>query len=72
MTEPKDLLLVNEQLRRSNRRWKTACFALIILVVSVLLLESRLRVKARAVLQMKEAAHAAFAANQAEEAGQPR
>ena len=32
MTEPKDLLLVNEQLRRSNRGWKalalTACAAL--------------------------------------------
>jgi hypothetical protein len=37
MTEPKDLLLVNEQLRRSNRRWKTlalaACATLLLLVV---------------------------------------
>ena len=27
MTEPKDLLLVNEQLRRSNCRWKTLALA---------------------------------------------
>ena len=27
MTEPKDLLLVNEQLRRSNRRWKALALA---------------------------------------------
>jgi hypothetical protein len=34
MTEPKDLLLVIEQLRRSNRQWKTlalaACSAILI------------------------------------------
>ena len=38
MTEPKDLLLVNEQLRRSNRRWKAlalvACFALALMVIA--------------------------------------
>jgi hypothetical protein len=37
MTEPKDLLLVNEQLRQSNRRWKTlalaACSALLLVVL---------------------------------------
>ena len=37
MTEPKDLLLVNEQLRRSNRRWKalalTACAALVLVLL---------------------------------------
>jgi cell division protein FtsB len=37
MTEPKDLLLLVEQLRRSNRRWKTlaltACFALALMFV---------------------------------------
>ena len=37
MSEPKDLVLVNEQLRRSNHRWKTlalsACSALILMVV---------------------------------------
>jgi hypothetical protein len=27
VTEPKELLLVNEQLRRSNRRWKTLALA---------------------------------------------
>jgi hypothetical protein len=37
MTEPKDLLLINEQLRQSNRFWKTlalaACSALIIMAL---------------------------------------
>lgn len=37
MSEPKDLLLVNEQLRRSNRRWKAlalaACSALVLVVL---------------------------------------
>ncbi len=37
MTEPKDLVLLNEQLRRSNRRWKvialTACGALILMAI---------------------------------------
>ena len=37
MTEPKDLLLALEQLRRSNRRWKAlalaACATLLLLVV---------------------------------------
>src|SRR3954464_13555365 len=27
MTEPKDLLLINEKLRRSNRRWKALALA---------------------------------------------
>jgi hypothetical protein len=39
MTEPKDLLLVNEHLRRSNRRWKAlalaACSVLLIMVVGI-------------------------------------
>jgi hypothetical protein len=37
MTEPKDLVLINEQLRRSNRFWKTlalaACSALIVMAI---------------------------------------
>jgi hypothetical protein len=37
MTEPKDLLLINEQLRRSNRFWKAlalaACSALVLVVL---------------------------------------
>ena len=37
MTEPKDLLLVVEQLRRSKRRWKTlalaACSTLVLVVL---------------------------------------
>jgi len=39
MTEPKDLLIVNEQLRRSKRRWKTlalaACSVLLLMVVGI-------------------------------------
>jgi hypothetical protein len=37
MSEPKDLLLANEQLRRSNRRWKAlalaACSALMLVAL---------------------------------------
>ena len=39
MTEPKDLLIVNEQLRRSKCRWKTlalaACSVLLLMVVGI-------------------------------------
>jgi hypothetical protein len=38
MTEPKDLLLINEQLRRSNRRWKVLALAACSALVLVLLL----------------------------------
>src|SRR4051812_3935125 len=37
MTEPKDLLLVVEQLRRSNRRWKALTLAACSLLVLVVL-----------------------------------
>jgi hypothetical protein len=37
-TEPKDLLLVNEQLRRSKRRWKALALAACSALVLVLLL----------------------------------
>jgi type VI protein secretion system component VasK len=38
MTEPKDLLLINEQLRRSNRRWKTLALTACATLTFVLLL----------------------------------
>jgi hypothetical protein len=38
MTEPKDLLLINEQLRRSNRRWKALALAACAALAFVLLL----------------------------------
>ena len=40
MTEPKDLLLVNEQLRRSNRRWKALALAACAVVILVGLLSA--------------------------------
>ena len=38
MTEPKDLLLINEQLRRSNRRWKALALAACAALAFVLLM----------------------------------
>ena len=38
MTEPKDLLLIKEQLRRSNRRWKALALAACAALAFVLLL----------------------------------
>jgi hypothetical protein len=52
MFEPKDLLLVNEQLRRSNRRWKAlalaACSALILIALFGSLAVTRQRYQAEA------------------------
>jgi hypothetical protein len=67
MSEPKDLLLVNEQLRQSNRRWKalalTAC-ALLVLValLGVMRAEGQRR---RAEAAMRDANAAVAAAHQA-------
>lgn len=36
MTEPKDLLLINEQLRRSNRRWKALALAACTVLIAVI------------------------------------
>ena len=81
MTEPKDLLLLVEQLRRSNRRWKAlasaACLALILLVVSGLFLAARLRVKAERLARAADAAvarayQARAEAQRAAQPGQPR
>lgn len=81
MTEPKDLLLVNEKLRRSSRRWKTLALA----ACSVLILAALFGVataawqRARAEAAMREAdavlasAHQARAeAQRAANPGQPR
>jgi hypothetical protein len=55
MTESKDLVLVNEQLRRSNRRWKalalTACAALIGIVLFGLLRADRQRMQVEAAMR---------------------
>ena len=49
-TEPKDLLLVNEQLRRSNRRWKTlalaACTLLLLVTLFGIVAATRARIQA--------------------------
>jgi hypothetical protein len=55
MTESKDLVFVNEQLRRSNRRWKalalTACAALVAIVLLSALRAERQRIQADAAMR---------------------
>jgi hypothetical protein len=67
MLEPKDLLLVNEQLRRSNRRWKAlalaACAALVFVVFLGFVAMTRERM--RAVAAMRDANAALARAEQA-------
>jgi hypothetical protein len=57
MPEPKDLLFVNEHLRRSNRRWKAlalaACSALVLVALLGAVAVSWQRMRAEA--QMREA-----------------
>jgi hypothetical protein len=74
MTEPKDLLLVIEHLRRSNRRWKAlalaACAVLFLLAIVGYVRTERQRAQAEAAFQ---AANAALAEAQwAARHGQPR
>jgi hypothetical protein len=74
MPEPKDLLLVIEQLRRSNRRWKrlalAACSVLIVLALVILVSVEWQRRRAEAQLQ---AANEALARAQiVAHPGQPR
>jgi hypothetical protein len=74
MSESKDLLLVIEQLQRSNRRWKrlalAACSVLVILVlIGFVSFEwQRMRLEA----QRRAANEALFQAQMAAQAGQPR
>jgi hypothetical protein len=74
MTEPTDLQLVNEQLRRSNRRWKAlalaACALLLLVALFGVMRAEAERMRAEAA--MREA-HAALAeANAARNPGQPK
>jgi hypothetical protein len=74
MTEPKDLLLVIEQLRRSNRRWKTlaraACAALLLMVVGGFVAATWQQARANA--QLRAANEALARANAARNQGQQR
>jgi len=67
MTEPKDLLLVNEQLRRSIRRWKMlalSTWALLLLVALFGVMRAE-RERMRAEAAMREAQAALASAHQA-------
>jgi hypothetical protein len=81
MTEPKDLLLVVEQLRRSNRRWKAlalaACTVVILAILFGVATAERRRRQAKAALQDANAAlvsanQARLEVQRAAEPGQPR
>jgi hypothetical protein len=67
MTEPKDLLLINEQLRRSNRRWKVLALATWVLLLFVALfgVMRAERERMRAEAAMREALAALADAHQA-------
>ena len=74
MTDPKDLLLVNEQLRRSNRRWKAlalAAFALLLLVALFGVMRAEAE-RMRAEALMREMNSALAEANAALNPGQPK
>jgi hypothetical protein len=88
MTEPKDLLLVIEQLRRSNRRWKAlalaACSALVLVILLGFSAVYTAQMRANQELQRANAAarranaavaaarQARLAAQQAANPGQPK
>jgi hypothetical protein len=71
MTEPKDLLLVNEQLRRSNRRWKllalSACAALVLAILFGVVAAERARRQAEVAMnaEMEAREHAMRAEREA-------
>jgi hypothetical protein len=73
MSEPKDLLLVIEQLRRSNRRWKALALTVSAVLVFVALLgvirAERERIRAEAVMRQAQMAlaDAQRAASQAQQ-----
>ncbi len=81
MTEPKDLLLINEQLRRTNRRWKApalaACAVVILAVLFGVATAERRRRQVEAALRDANAAlasanQARVDAQRAVNPGQPR
>ena len=81
MSEPKDLVLVNELLRRSNRRWKAlalaACSALILMAVvsfvAAMSAQMRLNHELRATNAALASAHQARVdAQRAANPGQPK
>jgi hypothetical protein len=77
MSEPKDLVLVNEQLRRSNRKWKTlalgACATLILVAIMSVIAATRARIQAEVAMRAEQEARvAAFRAANAANPGQPR
>jgi cytochrome c-type biogenesis protein CcmH/NrfF len=77
MSEPKDLLLIIEQLRRSNRRWKAlalgACATLILAgFLSVVAAERARRQTEAALRAEREARVAALSAANAARPEQPR
>src|SRR5689334_18014868 len=81
MTEPKDLLLLVEQLRRSNRRWKTlaltACALLVLMACFSVVAATRARIQAEHAMRAERLArqNAELARVQAQRPtnpGQPR
>jgi hypothetical protein len=77
MSEPKDLLLVIEQLRRSNRRWKAlalgACAALLLVAMLSVMAATRARIQAEAAMRAeRDARVAALNAANAPNPAQPR
>jgi hypothetical protein len=88
MSEPQDLVLVNEQLRRANRRWKAlalaACAVLILVAFFSVVAATRARIQAEHAMRAelvarehamraeREARDAALRAATAANPGQPR
>jgi hypothetical protein len=74
MSEPKDLLLLIEQLRRSNRRWKAlalaACSTLVLTALLAFGAASVHRMRAEA--QLRAANEALVRAQMAASPGQPK
>ena len=74
MTEPKDLVVVNEQLRKSNRRWKrvalAACSALVLMTILSLVAAEKARRQAEAAVRAQH--EAAMRVRMAAGAGLPR
>ena len=60
MSEPKDLVVVNEQLRKSNRRWKrialAACSALVLMAILSLVAAEKARRQAEEAMRARHEA----------------